>query len=87
MDLTPRLLTEVEFREEWRGYNRKDVNDFLDRVADAVGELQERLRDASERATQAERRLLERSDEDEIRRTLVLAQRTAARPPVSWGIT
>jgi hypothetical protein len=30
-----------------------------------------------ERASNAERRLLERSDEDEIRRTLVLAQRTA----------
>jgi DivIVA domain-containing protein len=78
MDLTPRLLTEVEFREEWRGYSRRDVDDFLERVAAAVGELQERLREANERATAAERRLLERSaDDDEIRRTLVLAQRTA----------
>ena len=31
MDLTPRLLTEVEFREEWRGYSRRDVDDFLER--------------------------------------------------------
>jgi DivIVA domain-containing protein len=77
MDLTPRLLTEVEFREEWRGYKRDDVDDFLARVAAALGELQERLRETGERAAQAERRLLERSDEDEIRRTLVLAQRTA----------
>lgn len=77
MDLTPRLLTEVEFREEWRGYKREDVDDFLERVAAAVGELQERLRDATERAGQAERRLLEQGDQDEIRRTLVLAQRTA----------
>jgi DivIVA domain-containing protein len=78
MDLTPRLLTEVEFREEWRGYKREDVDDFLARVATALGELQERLRDTADRASEAERRLLERSDEDEIRRTLVLAQRTAA---------
>jgi DivIVA domain-containing protein len=77
MDLTPRLLTEVEFREEWRGYKREDVDDFLARVAAALGELQERLRETAERASQAERRLLEHSDEDEIRRTLVLAQRTA----------
>lgn len=77
MDLTPRLLTEVEFREQWRGYSPNDVDDFLERVAAAVGELQERLREANDRATQAERRLLERSDDDEIRRTLVLAQRTA----------
>lgn len=78
MDLTPRVLTEVEFREQWRGYSPNDVDDFLERVAAAVGVLQERLKEMTERATTAERRLLERSDDDEIRRTLVLAQRTAA---------
>lgn len=78
MDLTPRVLTEVEFREQWRGYSPNDVDDFLERVAAAVGVLQERLKEMTERATVAERRLLERSDDDEIRRTLVLAQRTAA---------
>lgn len=78
MDLTPRLLTEVEFREQWRGYSPSDVDDFLARVAVALGELQEQLQEVTERATSAERRLLERSDDDEIRRTLVLAQRTAA---------
>jgi DivIVA domain-containing protein len=77
MDLTPRLLTEVEFREQWRGYSPNDVDDFLERVASSVGELQERLREVTERAAHAERRLLERADDDEIRRTLVLAQRTA----------
>lgn len=77
MDLTPRLLTEVEFREQWRGYSPSEVDDHLERIAAAVGELQERLREATERAAQAERRLLERNDDDEIRGTLVLAQRTA----------
>src|SRR5205814_1433838 len=49
-----------------------------ERVAAAVAELLERLREANERASTAERRLLERAEDDEIRRTLVLAQRTAS---------
>ena len=78
MELTPRLLTEVEFSEQWRGYNHNEVDDFLERVAAAVAELLERLREANERSSTAERRLLERAEDDEIRRTLVLAQRTAS---------
>jgi cell division initiation protein len=77
MELSPKVLTDVQFREQWRGYNPDEVDEFLERVAVAVGELQQRLTDALDRASAAERRLLERSDEDEIRRTLVLAQRTA----------
>jgi cell division initiation protein len=78
MELTPRLLTEVEFREQWRGYSQNEVDDFLERVAAAVAELLERLREANERAATAERRLVDLAEDDEIRRTLVLAQRTAA---------
>ena len=77
MDLSPKLLTDVQFREQWRGYNPDEVDEFLERVAAGIAELQQRLNEATERASTAERRLLERSDEDEIRRTLVLAQRTA----------
>src|SRR5687767_10145373 len=77
MDLSPKLLTDVQFREQWRGYNPDEVDEFLERVAAGIEELQGRLNEAMERASNAERRLLERSDEDEIRRTLVLAQRTA----------
>ena len=77
MDLSPKLLTDVQFREQWRGYNPDEVDEFLERVAAGVDELQTRLTEAMERASNAEHRLLERSDEDEIRRTLVLAQRTA----------
>lgn len=77
MELTPKLLTDVQFREQWRGYKPEEVDEFLERVAAGIGELQHRLAEAIERATNAERRLLDRSDEDEIRRTLVLAQRTA----------
>ena len=77
MELTPRLLTDVNFKEQWRGYSQNEVDEFLARIAAAVGELQQRLHEMTERASTAERKLVERSDADEIRRTLVLAERTA----------
>ena len=76
MDLSPQLLREVEFREKWRGYSADDVDEFLEQVAAGVERLQAQLREADERATRAERRVLETSDDD-VRRALVLAQRTA----------
>ncbi|MEY2456549.1 MAG: cell division initiation protein [Acidimicrobiaceae bacterium] len=101
MDVTPQVINEVEFHQKMRGYDPDEVDDFLERVAVAVGQLLDRTREAAERAAIAERRAAEleahvRSapgrpvaagpapsplDEDEeaetIRRTLVLAQRTA----------
>jgi cell division initiation protein len=77
MDLSPKLFSEIRFREQWRGYNPEEVDEFLKRVAAGLEEMQSRLAEAMERASNAEHRLLERSDEDEVRRTLVLAQRTA----------
>ncbi len=78
MELTPQQLCEVEFSEQWRGYSRDQVDDFIERVAAAVSTLQERLRAMTERAVRAEQRALEGSEADgAARRTLVLAQRTA----------
>lgn len=113
MELTPKLLTEeVDFRVAYRGYDRDEVDDFLERVAVAVGQLQAQLAEAVERARNAEARVqraqqeveqarrqaaqaapapagpidpaaqaaAEREADDlneELRRTLVLAQRTA----------
>ena len=76
MDVSPQLLREVEFREKWRGYSPDEVDAFLERVAAGVEQLQARLQEADERAIRAERRVLETSDDD-VRRALVLAQRTA----------
>ena len=78
MELSPRLLRDVEFGEQWRGYNQAEVDEFLERVAAALDSLVARFQETTARAEAAERRLLERGDDDEIRRTLVLAQRTAA---------
>jgi cell division initiation protein len=87
MDVTPQILHDVEFRSKVRGYDPDEVDDFLERVAVAVGDLQARLREAIDRADAAEAtaadaqrqaRSRESSETDEtLRRTLVLAQRTA----------
>jgi len=101
MELTPKLLTDdVDFRIALRGYDKDEVDDFLERVAVAVGQLQEQLSSAVDRARKAEARAQQAqasppkveapaesptvatgadADElnEELRRTLVLAQRTA----------
>jgi cell division initiation protein len=78
MELSPELLTNVTFGEQFRGYREDEVDDFLERVAAAVADLLGRLREAERRAGEAERALAEQAANDEIRRTLLLAQRTAA---------
>src|SRR4051794_31972365 len=94
MDVTPQVINEVEFHQKMRGYDPDEVDDFLERIAVAVGQLQERITDASEQAAAADRRANElehrlresggpkpeRTAEDDtetIKRTLVLAQKTA----------
>jgi DivIVA domain-containing protein len=104
MDVTPQVINEVEFHQKMRGYDPDEVDDFLERVAVAVGQLQDRLHEAAERVTSAERRAGElearlkevatrpgaaapaaavavppsvEEEAETIRRTLILAQRTA----------
>ncbi len=105
MDVTPQVINEVEFHQKMRGYDPDEVDDFLERVAVAVGQLQDRMQEAAERVSGAERRASElearlkevasrpapaaaaaavvaptpsaEEDAETIRRTLVLAQRTA----------
>ncbi len=90
--ITPQVINEVEFRQKVRGYDPDEVDDFLERMAIAVAELQDRLREATERATRVEGRPADAAagsvaavsppaaasnEMEAIRRTLVLAQRTA----------
>ena len=77
MDVSPETIRTVEFRERLRGYNQDDVDQFLERMAAGVEILQQRLRDANERATRAEQLAHQNEDDDALRRTLTLAQRTA----------
>ena len=78
MDVSPQAIRDVEFREKLRGYHQDDVDEFLERVAAGLEILHERLRVANERAERAEQQVGEsREDDSSLRRTLVLAQRTA----------
>jgi DivIVA domain-containing protein len=78
MELTPKVFDDVEFRERFRGYDPDEVDAFLEQVARSAQELDQKLKDALERAEKAEARAREAGDADEaLRRTLVLAQRTA----------
>jgi DivIVA domain-containing protein len=83
MEVASKTLREVEFRQQLRGYHQDDVDEFLERVAAGIEVLQDRLREATERAERAERALSEggtrdgQVDNETVRRTLVLAQRTA----------
>lgn len=86
MDLTPELLRTVEFNDARKGgYDHDEVDEFLDRAAadlarqhDKVRELETRISEAERRAAEAEASAKDNSDSDEtLRRTLVLAQRTA----------
>ncbi len=79
MEISAKVLREVEFSGSLRGYNTDEVDEFLEQVALAVDGLQAELRAANERAQEpSELPVQTESDIDEsLRRTLVLAQRTA----------
>ncbi|MHB1487571.1 MAG: DivIVA domain-containing protein [Acidimicrobiales bacterium] len=83
MEVSPKVLREVEFRETRKGYHPDDVDEFLEKVAVGLDVLQQRLRQALDRAERAEASAQARTEEvpadagDVIGRTLVMAQRTA----------
>ncbi|HVE94342.1 MAG TPA: DivIVA domain-containing protein [Acidimicrobiales bacterium] len=77
MDLTPEALRSARFREKLRGYHPDDVDAFLESVAEGLGVLLSRLRESTERARRVESGFAASDGEESVRRTLVLAQRTA----------
>lgn len=79
MDISAKVLREVEFRDRLRGYDTDEVDDFLERAAVGFDELLAQLQVANDRADRAERQASEMpvGDDESIKRTLVLAQRTA----------
>jgi DivIVA domain-containing protein len=78
VEFTSDVVRSATFREKLKGYNPEDVHAFMERSAAAIDQLTARLADASARALKAEAALASNSEADEsVRRTLVLAQRTA----------
>jgi cell division initiation protein len=78
MDVTPRELRDVEIREAFRGYNRDEVNDLLERAAAAIEALNEQTRVLQERLASGPADTGRgRETEDMLHRTLLLAQRAS----------
>lgn len=85
MELTPQLFRDVEFTERRGAYDKDEVHAFLARVGTAVGQLQERVREAQRRVEIAEDELArvkavasEQQDANEtIQRTITMAARAA----------
>ena len=78
MEVSPKTLREVEFREKMRGYHPEDVDEFLEQAAVATEALLERARQATERAQRAEQAATDATATDEaLKRMLLMAQKTA----------
>ena len=78
MDVTPRELRDIDIREGFRGYNRDDVDELLERAAATIEGLNERMRRLTEQVSSAEgQQGQSRETEDMLHRTLLLAQRAA----------
>jgi cell division initiation protein len=74
MEISGQILREVEFRDRLRGYDTDEVDEFLEKVAVAVDKLVAELAAARDKLA---RHTDTGVDDDSLRRTLVLAQRTA----------
>ncbi len=86
MDVTPQELRSSEIKDSWRGYDRDEVDDLLERAAVTIESLTQDLQEASSRpapapvaaAAPAEVPLpSSREDAEMLQRTLLLAQRAA----------
>ena len=78
MDITPKDINEKQFGDAWRGYNQEEVDDFLDRVAEAVDNTQRESEAVRGRNLELEQALSTTRDTEEmLKKTLVTAQRAA----------
>lgn len=78
MVLSPIDIEQKTFRVALRGYAEEEVDQFLDEIVLAIREYERQLRDANERVAVLEEQLeANRETEDRIKKTLVIAQRTA----------
>ena len=78
MDVTPKQINEKQFRDAWRGYSQEEVDDFLDRVAEALENTQQENQSLRMRNRELEKALsTTREAEEMLKKTLVTAQRAA----------
>ena len=79
MDVTPQELRSNEIKDAWRGYDREEVDELLDRAAATIEGLSRQVQELSQRAAPADPNAIptSRDHEDMLQRTLILAQRAA----------
>ena len=78
MDLTARDVQEKQFHDAWRGYNQEEVDDFLDRVAEALDRVGRENASLRQRITELDQAVsASRNTEEMLKKTLVTAQRAA----------
>jgi cell division initiation protein len=78
MDLTPREIHEKQFHDAWRGYNQEEVDDFLDKIAEAVERLRRENDSLRSRISDLDQVVAaSRDTESMLKNTLVSAQRAA----------
>jgi DivIVA domain-containing protein len=86
MDVTPQELRGSEIKDSWRGYDRDEVDDLLERAAVTIEGLAQRLQESASRPAPAAAAAApaapvplpsSRDDADMLQRTLLLAQRAA----------
>jgi cell division initiation protein len=78
MDVTPQELRGSEIKEAFRGFNRDEVDDLLERAAATIENLTRQIAELESRAPSGEAPLpSNRDDAEMLQRTLLLAQRAA----------
>lgn len=78
MTLTPTDIDNQVFKERFRGYDQDEVDKFLDRVSESIGELVRERDGLRERLGELERTAAESGESSKLlQRTLLAAQRTA----------
>ncbi|MEA2506052.1 MAG: cell division initiation protein [Actinomycetota bacterium] len=78
MEVTAREIHDKEFHDAWRGYNQEEVDDFLDKIAEALDRLQRENVALQRRMTELDQTVsTSRTTEDMLKQTLVSAQQAA----------
>jgi cell division initiation protein len=78
MEISAHHVQHKEFHDQWRGYSQEEVDDFLDRVAEALDELERENRDLRGRLRQLDNAVENsKNTEEMLKKTLVTAQQAA----------
>ncbi|MDQ3646950.1 MAG: DivIVA domain-containing protein, partial [Actinomycetota bacterium] len=78
MDLGAHEIQAKQFNDAWRGYNQEEVDDFLDKVAEAIDQVQRENRALHARVRELDQVLAtSRDTEDMLKKTLITAQQAA----------